>query len=534
MFKKIQEVSGVVYLLQQLLIDAARKFPHKEAVIFRDETISYQALDSLSSKLATVLQKNGVGRGDRVGIYINKSIPSIITIQAILKAGGVYVPLDPNAPVARLAYIIRDCGIRCLVTSTKKAALLTDMFPQDNPLAVVVLTDNLDSPSAILSVKTVPWLDVLDCETNSSSGNLCIETDLAYILYTSGSTGVPKGVMISHINALTFINWAQDAFQINADDRLSSHAPLHFDLSIFDIFVALKAGSTVVLVPEGTSTFPIRLADWIEENRISVWYSVPSLLSMMLVRGRLERHKFPNLRTILFAGEVFPAKYLRELMTQIPRAEYYNLYGPTETNVITYYHVPPLPADQVKPIPIGKACANMEVFILDGEGNIVTDPGQEGELYGRGSCVAQGYWGDREKTKKSFIPNPLQPHFQETIYRSGDIAMLDEDGNYIFIGRRDHMVKSRGYRIELGEIEAVLYSNPTVKEAAVVAIPDDLIGNRLMAYIVLIDSATADASALQRFCSARIPKYMIPEAIEYRESLPKTSTGKIDRQGLVE
>lgn len=522
----------MVYLLQHLLINSAKNFPQKDAVVYGDKRITYQELDEVTDKLAAVLQENGVKRGDRVGIYINKSIPSIVSIHGILKAGAVYVPLDPNAPLSRLAYIIENCGIQCLLTSTKKAPTLPQMFPERNPLAVVVLTDDLAEVGQIPGVELIPWSKIVGKEQVSSGENASIETDLAYILYTSGSTGVPKGVMISHLNALTFVNWAQDAFAVAADDRLSNHAPLHFDLSIFDIFVAFKAGATLVLVPEGLSTFPIRVADWIENNQITVWYSVPSILSMMTLHGKLERYTFSKLRTILFAGEVFPVKYLRKLMALIPGAEYFNLYGPTETNVITYYQVSKLSSERTKPIPIGKTCKNMEVFGLMDDGRTVSQPGEEGELYARGSCVAQGYWGDAEKTNKVFLINPAQPNFQEKVYKTGDVVTLDEDGNYIYIGRRDHMIKSRGYRIELGEIESVLYSHPEVKEAAVVAVPDDLVGNRIRAFVVLNNTNGVSASDIESFCADRIPKYMVPERIEFRETLPKTSTGKIDKPTL--
>jgi acyl-coenzyme A synthetase/AMP-(fatty) acid ligase len=339
--------------------------------------------------------------------------------------------------------------------------------------------------------------------------------------------------MISHLNSLTFVNWAFKTFNVTTEDRLSNHAPLHFDLSIFDIFVTFKAGATLFLVPDIISSFPIPLADWIKNNEISIWYSVPSILSMMVLNGELHRYQFSKLRAILFAGEVFPVKYLRELMDMIPHAEYYNLYGPTETNVITYYKVEKIPFDQIKPIPIGKPCANMEVFALMEDGKLVAQPGQEGELYARGSCVAQGYWGDIEKTNNSFVINHTQSHFWERMYKTGDIVTLDEEGNYIYLGRSDHMIKSRGYRIELGEIEVALYSHQEIKEAAVVAIPDDLIGNRIKAFVVLNNKKQVSAMELQRFCSDRIPKYMLPEIIEFRESLPKTSTGKIDKPTLV-
>jgi amino acid adenylation domain-containing protein len=529
----MEEVKGMIYLLQHLLINSAKRYPDKDAVVCSDERITYRGLDEVTNKLAVVLNGNGVKRGDRVGIYINKSIPSIISIHGILKAGATYVPLDPNAPPSRLAYIIQNCGIKCLLTSSKKIEKLYQMFPEENPLEVMVLTDDLANQKGKFSGKLIQWKEVLFYDESSLREIPTIETDLAYILYTSGSTGVPKGVMISHLNALTFVNWAYEAFSVNSEDRLSNHAPLHFDLSIFDIFVAFKAGATLGLVPEGISIFPIKMAEWIERNRISVWYSVPSALTMMVLQGKLDRYKFSNLHTIIFAGEVFPVKYLRQLMASITHAKYYNIYGPTETNVITCYQVPKIPPDQIKPVPIGRACANMEVFALTDDGKLVTRPSQEGELYARGSCVARGYWGDEEKTNKNFIVNPIQPHFNERIYNTGDLVTLDQEGNYLFLGRRDHMIKSRGYRIELGDIEANLYNHPEVNEAAVIAIADDLIGNKIKAYIVLNNNKKVSSIDLKRFCSERMPKYMVPEIIEFRESLPKTSTGKIDKPTLI-
>ena len=521
------------YLLHHLLARSAQGYGDKDAVVHGAEKITYRALDELSSKLASVLKEGGVRRGDRVAIFINKSIPSIIFIHGILKCGAVYVPLDTNAPSSRLAYMVRNAGIECLLTSAKFAARLPEMFPEDNPLKLVVLSDELDGLEAKPPMRIIPWEQVLDQRETQPQGDSTVETDLAYILYTSGSTGAPKGVMISHLNSLTFVNWAHETFKVSSEDRLSNHAPIHFDLSIFDLFVAFKAGATVVLVPEGTSTFPIRLADWIETNQISIWYSVPSVLSMMVMRGQLNRYRFSNLRTILFAGEVFPVKYLRELMGLIPHPEYYNLYGPTETNVVTYYEVPKLPSQRVKPIPIGKACANTEVFALMENGQPVTGPGMEGELYARGSCVARGYWEDRELSNRNFVVNHTQPHFQEIMYKTGDLVTVDEKGNYVYLGRRDHMVKSRGYRIELGEIEAALYSCPAVTEAAVVGVPDKMVGNRIKAFVVLNNNGSQmDSRELQKYCAGRIPAYMVPETIELRESLPKTSTGKVDKVEL--
>ncbi|HNB50979.1 MAG TPA: AMP-binding protein, partial [Anaerolineales bacterium] len=288
-------------------------------------------------------------------------------------------------------------------------------------------------------------------------------------------------------------------------------------------------------LPEKASVFPINLVKILQNERITVTYMVPSIFSLMVNYGKLAQHDLSNLRIVLFAGEVFPIKYLRQFVQAVPQAEYYNLYGPTETNVCTYYKVQPedLAEGRTEPVPIGMACENMEVFSVTEDGQRVTEPGVEGELWARGSCVAQGYWGDPEKTAKSFVRNHLQPSYEEIAYRTGDLVVLAPDRqNWIFVGRRDHMIKSRGYRIELGEVEAAIYGHGSIKEAAVVAIPDELIGNRLKAFVVFHESNGSSVNDVKAYCAQKLPSYMVPETIEVLDELPKTSTGKVNRPML--
>jgi acyl-coenzyme A synthetase/AMP-(fatty) acid ligase len=316
------------------------------------------------------------------------------------------------------------------------------------------------------------------------------------------------------------------------EDRLSNHAPLHFDLSVFDVYNAIAAGATVYLVTEEIALFPTTLQKFIETHQITVWYSVPSALVLLLLHADLKAEKVPHLRTILFAGEVFPMKYLKQLAELLPAVELQNLYGPTETNVCTYYKVDRERLPSMDKLPIGIACENTEVFAVNDQDQIVTQPGESGELYVRGPAVTYGYWGDQEKTKKMVVPNRFQHNFEEKMYRTGDLVTLAEDGNYYFVGRRDSMIKSRGYRIELGEIESALLSHPAVREAAAIAVPDEVVGNRIKAIVAAHTADSVQAAELQQHCGTRIPKYMIPEFIEFRDSLPKTSTGKVDRVGL--
>jgi len=286
------------------------------------------------------------------------------------------------------------------------------------------------------------------------------------------------------------------------------------------------------VIPEDVQLFPASLARFIVTQEISIWYSVPSALVFLILHGKLSSLDLSKLRIILFAGEVFPMKYLRQLAGLVPHTALYNLYGPTETNVCTYYQVDRATLESLDRLPIGRACANTEVFGVDDSDGVISEPGCEGELYVRGPCVTPGYWGDPEKTHKMVVPNRFQPHFEEKAYRTGDLVRLRADGDYDLLGRRDNQIKSRGYRIELGEIEAVLLAHADVREAAVVAIPDEEIGARLRAFVASHNGAALAHAALTEHCASRLPQYMIPEWIDVREALPKTSTGKIDRVKL--
>jgi amino acid adenylation domain-containing protein len=518
-------------LLHELLRSSAERNPHQIAVIDGDRRLTYGELEGRTNQLCVLLLRLGVTRHDRVGLYLDKSLESVVGVYGILKTGAAYVPLDPQAPTSRLALIARDCDLKLLVTGIEKARQWASLVgPTTDVDTLVVLNgrdSDLEDPPAGIRVLT---LNAFASATDAPISVPMIDLDLAYILYTSGSTGDPKGVMLSHLNALTFVDWATRVFQVQATDRLSNHAPLHFDLSIFDLFAAAKSGAAVVLVPSRMSIFPIQVSRFIAEHGITIWYSVPSALSMLVQRGDLKAGAFPTLRIVLFAGEVFPTKYLRALMDLLPHVSFFNLYGPTETNVCTYYEVPVLPEGSFDTIPIGSAISNVEVFAVADEGTL-TPPGEVGELLVRGSSVMNGYWGDPDRTGASLVSYPRGGGARDRAYKTGDFVRQDSDGNYHLLGRRDSQVKSRGYRIELGEIETALFAHPSVTDCAVIAIPDDLITNRVKAFVTVRDPCSE--GELVQFCAERIPRYMIPEEFELRVTLPKTSTGKIDRRALL-
>ncbi len=372
------------------------------------------------------------------------------------------------------------------------------------------------------------WADVLADDAPSPLPPPRARDDLAYILFTSGSTGQPKGVMLSHENALTFLDWCQRALgPWHADDRFSSHAPLHFDLSIFDLFAACRNAATLVLIGESTGKDPARLADFIADRRISVWYSAPSILAMLVERGGLDRPGYSSPRLVLFAGEVFPIAPLRRLRAAWPAARMWNLYGPTETNVCTAFPIPDeIPADRDEPYPIGSACPPSCARVVDHQGRYLP-AGSIGELVISGSTVMRGYFGRPDLTEAAFLVHADGTRW----YRTGDLVRDDGTGCFEFHGRRDRMVKRRGYRIELGEIESTLYRHQAVDRVGVVARSGDS-GVAIEAFVALKPGRKKSIIAMKQHCAVYLPNYMVPDTITFVDGLPSTSTDKVDYQRL--
>ncbi len=517
------------FLIHHYLDRAARERPDAIAVVDGERSITYRELHRQAGIVAAHLKDAGVEVGDRVGLLFAKSLEAVVSIYGVLTAGAAYVPMDAGAPASRLGYMAQNCGMRVVLSSERKQSAWEGIADSAGGVVEHVLSFGAPSVSGAGEASVVAMGDLSDARLESYAARV-IQDDLAYILYTSGSTGEPKGVMLTHENCRSFVQWAMEEFGVTAEDRLSSHAPLHFDLSTFDLFAAAAAGATVVLVPPKVSVFPVEVARFIEANRISVWYSVPSILTMLTERGGLEPGALPGLRTILFAGEVFPTKYLSRLMRLLPHVRFANLYGPTETNVCTWFEVSVAPEESDPPISIGRAISNVETFVVGADGREV-QPGATGELYVRGPTVTKGYWGEPERTGERLVPSPLQRHRGDLVYATGDLVEEMLDGSYRFLGRRDNQIKSRGYRIELGDIESAISGHSSIVECAVVAVPDEMITNRIECFVAGDDGLSPDD--LTRFCAGLLPKYMVPETFRVLSELPKTSTGKLDRQALL-
>ncbi len=516
----------MLYLLPQAIDIAAERDPTRDAIRYSGASLTYEALSVRATRLARVLRERGVRRGDRVGIYANKGLDAATAIYGIMKAGAAYVPLDPSAPLGRTELIVRDCGIRHLVSEPSKSGALEALLEAGVALDSVIGADSLDRQPGL----TVGWEDV-DGAPQNSNGPVQTEMDLAYVLYTSGSTGVPKGVVHTHHSALSFARVAAHTYGFCASDRITNHAPLHFDLSTLDYFATAVAGATTVVIPEGHTKLPASLSKLLEQEQLTVLYAVPLALAHLLLYGALEKRDLTRLRWVLFGGEPFVPKHLRELMRHLPAAMFSNVYGPTEVNGVTYWVVPPLPEDSEEPIPIGKAYKNVDLLVA-GENDEEVPSGETGELWVRSPTMMQGYWGRADLDVGAFAfrneagPKPAVYH------RTGDLVRQDSHGVLHFLGRKDRQIKTRGYRVELDEVESVLSTHAAVETAAVFGVPDAQGSSAIEAAVVLGEGQETTVADLLAHARALLPAYALPEHLAITVALPRTSTDKIDRVTL--
>jgi amino acid adenylation domain-containing protein len=516
--------------LPDLVRNSADRWPEHPAIVMDGRVFSYAELESASNRIARTLIETGVKEGDRVMLWTPKSPESVAALYGIMKVGAAYVSVDPSAPAQRAGFIAKDCGAAAIITEPSRAAALDAEFRDAAPMQSVLYSACAGEAPPIAGVRSISWSEIESAAGAPVSVGIN-ERNLAYILYTSGSTGQPKGVMISHAASLSFVEWAGDKFAIAHEDRLSNHAGFHFDLSTFDLYAGARAGATVFPVSSRVAPFPAALSKQWNQQQLTVCYATPSTFILLMSRGKLREIGLPSMRVVLFAGEVFATKHLRELMAIIPHARFANLYGPTETNVCTWYEVSSSPSDD-RPIPIGRECENCQGFILDEQHRLVSD-GEVGELWIGGGTLMEGYWGRADLTAQRLREIPNGNGRPSLAYNTGDLVRRESDGNLRYFGRRDHQVKTRGYRVELGEIEAVLSHHPGVDQAVIVAVPHDQFGNLLYGFVVAKSGRPPSEIELKAFLRQSLPQYMVPERIAFRVELPHTYSDKIDREALL-
>jgi amino acid adenylation domain-containing protein len=488
---------------------ASERWPERTAIAMDGERLSYAELEHAGDRLARLLIELGVRNGERVCLLQPKSPAAIVSMLATLKAGGVYVPIDVASPVARVQRIVDVAEPRVVLASAEAAKLAGELHTQ---AALIAPEDAAAQDGGPLPSSTAPG-------------------DPAHILFTSGSTGVPKGVVITHAMVCAFLDWALPYFGHRPGDRISGHPPLHFDLSTFDIYGTLSSGGELYLVGPRV-LLPGQLAKFIRENELTQWFSVPSTFAYMVKGNAIEHGDFPTLERVLWCGEVLAPAVLAHWMERVREPSYTNLYGPTETTIASSCHtVEEPPRDMSAPIPIGTPCGGEEILVLDEQLREVSS-GQTGELCIAGAGLSPGYWRDERRTASAFV---TQPSTGTRVYRTGDLGRRDAQGTLHYAGRIDSQIKSRGYRIELGEIETALSALDGVGECAVVAVPSEgFEGTLICCAWSAKPHATLDAPALRRGLSEALPSYMLPARWLHLPELPRNVAGKIDRRGLKE
>jgi amino acid adenylation domain-containing protein len=501
---------------------SAERFPNKTALICGGHRLTYAELDAQANQLAQALVATGLQAGDRVAVYLDNSAEAVVSVFAILKAGGVFLMVNPTVKADKLAFLLNNSRAVALIAPGRKLAGLGDSWNQTPHLRDVIAVGT-PAPEVLGGVKRFAfWNDVLTQHPAQPPRKRRIDIDLAALIYTSGSTGNPKGVMLTHLNIVSAATSITTYLESSSDDIVINVLPLAFDYGLYQLLMSFKVGATLVL--ERSFTYPHAVLETLVREKVTGLPLVPTV-SAILLQMDLSKYDFSNLRYITNTAAALPTEHIRKLRELIPHAKLFSMYGLTECKRVSY-----LPPDQldIRPTSVGRGMPNEEVYIIDDEGNRV-GPGVIGQLVVRGANVMKGYWELPEETAQRLKPGPLPGEF---VLYTGDLFRGDDEGFLYFVGRKDDIIKSRGEKVSPKEIENVLFSHPAVLEAAVVGVPDLVLGQKIKAVVTLKAGASATGNELLRHCAQHLEDFMIPQIVEFRDALPKTTTGKIDKKDL--
>lgn len=491
------------------LEETAQKYPDKMAITDGKSSVTFAEWRQKALRISDCIEARIKKHHCPILVYLPKGTDCLVTFSAILYSGNYYTPTDVKFPFHKVNTILEALQPELIVSSHECADMLLD--------------NGIDSEK-ILYIDDIDFSEPIEEKERLEK---IIDTDLAYVFFTSGSTGVPKGVAITQRSIIDYIDWAAEEFDITEKERIANQAPFYFDNSILDIYLCMSKGASLFIVPREVMSFQAKLLEFLQENRINFIFWVPSALIAAANSGLLERFDLSEIRKVLFCGEVMPNTQLNIWRKALPEVVYANLYGPTEiTDVCCYYRVNRSFADD-EPLPIGQACRNTQIILLDENNKCIEKPDEIGELCVRGTSLSVGYYANPEKTKEAFVQNPLNPYYEEKIYRTGDLAHYNSYGEIMFDGRKDFQIKYKGYRIELGEIETALLAIDGVKDGCVVF---DEKREEIVAFYTGQDAV--DKSYIRKQLVQYLPQYMIPRKYIKLEKLLYNDNGKIDRKAL--
>ena len=510
-------------LVDRFLERSAGARPGKTAIVAGSRRITYEELERQANQLAHGLQSAGLRRYDRVAVYLDNSPETAMAVFATLKAGGIFTVIHPSTKSGRLAHMLNDCRAAVVITDGIRARHLAEASPHLTHLRLIVSTDTDAVQDRSWPCRCATWPETLDGQPDVPPAKTNIDVDLAGLFYTSGSTGAPKAVMMTHRSIASVSTSVGTYLENSADDIILNVLPLSFGYGLYQLLTSSMVGGTLVL--EHHFNYPHRTLEIAAREQVTGFPIIPTI-SALLLRMDLAKYPLPSLRYITNAAAALPVAHIRQLRERFPSVRIFSMYGMTECTRVSY--LPPEQID-IRPASVGRAIPNEELFIVDEDGHDVP-AGTVGELVVRGSHVMSGYWERPEETNRALRPGTFPG---ERVLFTGDLFRADEEGYLYFIGRKDDIIKTRGQKVSPREVEEVLTSLDGVAEAAVIGVPDPVLGQAVKAVVTLRDGSRLTEAAILRRCSDRLEDFMVPKTIEIRADLPKSPHGKIARDQLL-
>lgn len=501
----------MLFRVTDYLHNSFSRFPERVALVDRFRRVDYSAYQREADSIAYTLIEMELFK-QPVAVYMDKSVQTIVAFLGVAESGNFYTVIDTKMPAERIRKISETFVPRVILCDRKNLKSAAEI---SNGADIICYEDVVTNAVSSEQEKEIRQVE-----------SRIIDTDILYVLFTSGSTGIPKGVIISHRSVIDYIEWAGETFEFDETTVFGNQAPLYFDNSVLDIYSTVRCGGCLHVIPQMCFSFPIRLLEYVRDNEINTVFWVPTVLSRVANMDLLDKCDINCLKNVLFAGEVMPAKQLNMWMNRLPEAVFANLYGPTEITVDCTFYIVDREISDDESVPIGYPCRNTDILILNEE-NKLADVNEKGELCVRGTSLALGYYGNPDRTKEVFVQNPLNNAYQELIYRTGDIVHINDRGEIIYDGRMDSQVKHTGHRIELGEIETAVSSIDGIEMNACLHRSDT-------DQLILFYSGTVAEEEIRKRLADSLPEYMLPNICNKLAAMPLNANGKIDRKKLSE